>query len=157
MNYVDDDLRNWLERTIKCTKDEPSRIIDMNLLALKYYFHPLMGGRTSIKVTFPAVLNSCKLNQVERYLRDMGVFQLDNSSIISDPYGLLPKIELEGAILDVSNGTDAMRAYQEILYGKNRDNLTLKNAYRERLLQYCKLDTLAMVIIWEHWRDLLKR
>ena len=81
----------------------------MNLLALKYYFQPLIGGRTSIKVTLPAVLNSCNMNHVERYLRDLGVFQLDNSNI-SDPYGLLPKIELEGAIIDVSNGTDAMRA-----------------------------------------------
>jgi len=32
-----------------------------------------------------------------------------------------------------------------------------RNALREALLQYCELDTLAMVMIWEHWLNYIKR
>ena len=48
-------------------------------------------------------------------------------------------------------GTGAMRAYQDMLYGEQKDNEDIKEKYRSSLLQYCKLDTLAMVIIWEYW------
>ena len=59
--------------------------------------------------------------------------------------------------MDVSNGTDAMIAYQEMLYGISRNNPEIKKGYEELLRQDCRLDTLAMVIIWEHWRELSQK
>ena len=44
-----------------------------------------------------------------------------------------------------------MRAYQEMLYGVSRNNETLKEQWRRLLLQYCELDTAAMVMVWTHW------
>lgn len=52
------------------------------------------------------------------------------------------------------NGGDAMVAYREILFGLSRNNLEAKTAYSDALKKYCKLDTLAMVIILFHWQDL---
>jgi hypothetical protein len=42
-----------------------------------------------------------------------------------------------------------------MLYGKNSGNAAIKEKYKNALLKYCKLDTLAMVIIWEHWNNLI--
>ena len=51
----------------------------------------------------------------------------------------------------VTEGTGAMRAYQEMLYGVSRSNHDVKQQRRRLLLQYCELDTAAMVIVWRHW------
>ncbi len=51
----------------------------------------------------------------------------------------------------VREGTGAMRVYQEMMYGRAQDNPELREEYRRLLLQYCKLDTLAMVLLWKHW------
>lgn len=47
-----------------------------------------------------------------------------------------------------------MRAYQEMMYGPEKDNPAVQANYRDALLRYCKLDTLAMVLIWQHWIEL---
>ena len=44
-----------------------------------------------------------------------------------------------------------MRAYEDLMIGLNKGNEEIKQKYKEALLRYCKLDTLAMVIIWEYW------
>ena len=51
----------------------------------------------------------------------------------------------------VTEGAGAMRAYQEMLYGVSRHNEVLKEQWRRLLLQYCQLDTAAMVMVWLHW------
>jgi hypothetical protein len=55
----------------------------------------------------------------------------------------------------IKEGTEAMLAYQEILYGQSRDRPELQAKWAELLKQYCCLDTLAMVVIWTHWHYLL--
>jgi hypothetical protein len=45
----------------------------------------------------------------------------------------------------VTEGTSAMRAYQEMLYGVSRNDDSTKERWRRLLLQYCELDTAAMV------------
>lgn len=156
MEKTKPELKEWLARTIKFSKEDSTRFIDMNYLALKYYFHPSMGGRTSIKVTLPAVLKATNSEKIKQYLSDVNLLKTGNDSLISDPYKQLPKITVGETMLDVSNGTDAMIAYQEMLYGLSRNNNEIKKGYEELLKQYCRLDTLAMVIIWEHWNDLMK-
>jgi hypothetical protein len=51
----------------------------------------------------------------------------------------------------VVEGTGAIRAYQEMMYGLSSLEPNLKETYRKLLLQYCELDTAAMVMIWKHW------
>jgi ABC-type molybdate transport system substrate-binding protein len=55
---------------------------------------------------------------------------------------------------EVKEGTAAMRAYQDMLYGFAKNDPLKKNAIKQALLSYCKLDTLAMVIIYKHWMSL---
>ena len=44
-----------------------------------------------------------------------------------------------------------MSAYQDMLYGLARDEPEKQHRLREALWLCCKLDTLAMIVIWEHW------
>lgn len=157
MGQVSSELKEWLLKTIKFSKEDSTRFLDMNSLALKYYFHPYMGGRTSIKVTLPAVLKASNSEKIKKYLEDVKLYALDKDHTICDPYKQLPKIIVDDVVLDVSNGTDAMIAYQEMLYGISRNNQDIKEGYEKLLRQYCRLDTLAMVIIWEHWNDLIDK
>jgi hypothetical protein len=53
----------------------------------------------------------------------------------------------------VVEGTGAVRAYEAMMYGLEKDDEGTRNRWRQLLLQYCKLDTLAMVILWQHWLE----
>ncbi len=150
-------LKNWLLKIAKHFDGDDTSIIDMNKLALKYYFHPNMGGRTSIKVTLPSVLLATKSKRIEKWLKSDNIFAKGENGSIRNPYELLPHIDIFDKAEKVKDGAGAMRAYQDMLYGKHKGNSQIKDEYKNALLRYCKLDTLAMVIIWEHWMDLFKR
>jgi len=70
-----------------------------------------------------------------------------------DPYKTLP-VEQLGDDSDgmdvVDNGTGAIRVYQDLIFQRKADQKTRENR-RKILLQYCELDTAAMVMIWKHW------
>ena len=154
----DEDLLRWLESIIVIDKNDTSnRILDMHDLAKFYYFHPLMGGRTSIKVVLPSVLQETKNTISKSLLQQENLYQLNQEGKLIDPYKLLEERIIEDTksqVIKVKNGGDAMVAYREMLYGLTRNNLDAKKTYSDALKKYCKLDTLAMVIIWFHWQDL---
>jgi hypothetical protein len=156
----DDELLQWLETIIVVDKkDESNRILDMHDLAKFYYFHPLMGGRTSIKVVLPAVLQETKNINSLSLLQKENLNEINEYGKIIDPYKLLEERIVEDTkslTIKVRNGGDAMVAYREMLFGLSRNNIEAKTAYSDALKKYCKLDTLAMVIIWFHWQDLKK-
>ena len=80
-----------------------------------------------------------------------------------DPYHLLPNVtpgmsaeQLEHAEETqerLANGAAAMMAYARLqfMHIPDAERRDLESA----LLRYCELDTMAMVLIWEHWVDLL--
>jgi hypothetical protein len=154
----DEDLLRWLESIIVIDKnDNSNRILDMHDLAKFYYFHPLMGGRTSIKVVLPSVLQETKNTISKSLLQQENLYQFIQEGKLIDPYKLLEERIIEDTksqVIKVRNGGDAMVAYREMLYGLSRNNLDAKKTYSDALKKYCKLDTLAMVIIWFHWQDL---
>lgn len=49
--------------------------------------------------------------------------------------------------MEVSNGTEAMVVWEEIVYGSKSEEE--KEVMKENLLRYCQLDTYAMIRIWE--------
>jgi hypothetical protein len=123
------------------------RIVDLNVWATKDYYHPGMGGRTSIKVVLDALW---KADDVMR-----GQFESWTgltADAASDPYTALPPVEINGIPQDVHEGTGAMRAYQEMMYGLSRADPAARESWASLLKQYCALDTLSMVLILEHWR-----
>lgn len=149
--YDNPELLDWLKDVVKFDKDNPGKLVDMNDMALQFYFHPKMKGKTSIKYVLPAVLAATNSPNIEKWLRefapDLDLLSRDSNGTIENPYKNLPK---DNGI-NVSEGTAAMRGYTELLFGDESQ----KAAYETALLRYCKLDTLAMAIIWEHWERLV--
>jgi hypothetical protein len=150
-----DELADWIDELLGPEdaegKRHSHRIRDLHRLALQHYFHPRMGGRTSIKVVLPAVWGSNEAlwtrPEFQKY------FRRDENGNVMDPYKVLPALPL-GADDDsddaVREGTGAIRVYQDLIFSS--DGSPEHHAHRRQLLlQYCELDTAAMVMIWRHW------
>jgi len=147
--HQDRELRTWLEHTVQLhPKGGRSRLVDMNALTLKHYFHPLMKGRTSLKYVLPAIwITQSYLHQLP-WLRP---YFEERDGQVQNPYETLPALRIADQERVVAEGTAAMLAYQEMLYGQHRHDLQIRQQWLELLRQYCCLDTMAMVIIWWHW------
>ena len=147
-NYRNDPLKDWLTKITK-DKNRNGRFVDMNDLTLNYYFHPDMKGKTSIKKVLPAIWNNNK------YLHSIPWFRKYASSDsleVINPYDILAPVisELEKEEV-VNDGTGAMRAYHELMFGTLANDFERKEQLKKLLLQYCELDTMAMVIVWKYW------
>ena len=153
-------LKKWIEGLIIQDQNDPfNRMMDMHDWAKEFYFQTERGGYKSIKLVLPAVLKSNKSIHVEELLNDVDLLKKDSDGNRINPYDILPEISIEydGQKIKVNDGSVAMRAYQDMVYGLNRDNNKVKNKYKKALLDYCRLDTVAMVIIWEDWMQLLRK
>ena len=146
MGEGDEELEAWVESVT-----ESDRILDQHALAFAHYFHPGMGGSTSIKVVLDALWQGDPdLRARHRELTGRDV-PADGS-----PYQALPPLVIDGVNCDVADGTGAIRAYQAMMYGSASASPAAKAQWRKLLLTYCQLDTVAMVLIWEHWARALK-
>ncbi len=158
-DYKNPELQTWLANTAKLGTKGKSTLVDMNALTLKHYFHPLMKGRTSLKCVLPAVWKTNPyLHQIpwfQEYYREVG-------GEILNPYDVLSEITVGDRTYVVNEGAGAMLAYQDLMYGANRlltddpEQKSLRSQWQELLYQYCRLDTMAMVIIWTHWQTLCR-
>lgn len=162
------------------TDDGVRSMVDLNEIAKRTYFHPETKGRTSIKKVLPAILKTSKFlknkyqkpiygadvsieNSIQSLnLKDFTWWQLEGGAV-ADPYGKLKTIvddmlgeEGEGILdaeeLEIAEGGAAAMAFGRLQFEDliNQDRKRIKNA----LLRYCELDTLAMVMIVEAWKDL---
>jgi hypothetical protein len=144
----DPELADWVEGLID---DTDGRILDLNRVTLKNYFHPEMKGKTSLKAVLPAVWNNHRELHEIPWLSQYVSYEADGHKVL-DPYKTLAKIEIAGQAEVVQEGTGAMRAYQHMMYGKGREEGdAVREGWRKLLLQYCKLDTIAMLVVWTYW------
>jgi hypothetical protein len=127
------------------------RIVDMHQWAQREYYHPGMKGRTSIKVVLDALWRSDPALRAQ--FEALSGLKADPGR---DLYTSLPPVEINGVMQDVHEGTGAMRAYEEMMYGADRKIVEIRNRWAGLLKQYCKLDTLSMVLILEHWRRVVR-
>jgi hypothetical protein len=124
-----------------------NRLFDLWKCAENDYYHPGMGGSTSIKVVLDA------LWKTDSALRDQFTASTGRTASPSDdPYLALPPLEIDGVVQNVHEGTAAIHAYEAMMYGVEKGDAATKQRWRELLLQYCELDTLSMVLIFEYWR-----
>lgn len=140
----DSEIVAWLGDTV-----ENGRLVDMHRLAVRHYFHPRMGGRTSLKVVADAVwqTNPDIRARLPQYLRATEEGQ-------ASPYQALPPLTIAGRQIAVAEGAGAILAYYAMME-RMVANATLEaNQWRQLLRQYCGLDTMAMVMVWWHWRAL---
>ncbi len=142
----DPHLAAWLDRM---TEPKNPRIVDLYALAKDHYFHPAMKGSLSIKYVLRAAWernNTLRGNPLfARYVK------FDEHGSLLDPYAALPPLPIGEKEEVIREGTGAMRLYQEMMFGMARADAVLRQKYRTLLLQYCELDTKAMVFIWMHW------
>lgn len=146
----DADLANWLREAALPLSDTGGRQLDMLKLCRKRYYHPGMQGSNSIKYVLDALW---------KHSPDARTRFAELAGRAGDPeqgpYATLPPEIIDGSEAEVKEGTGAVRAYFRMAYGLERDDPAIKAQWSNLLLEYCKLDTLAMVLIWEHWRGLV--
>src|ERR1035437_328239 len=148
-NYKNATLKKWLNSVIRTGTGHSERLVDMNQLTVKHFFHPLMKGRTSIKVVCDALWNTSP----QLRARYPEYVKLEGGEVLS-PYETLPPLEIGGSMLAVAEGTGAIRAYEAMVYGLEKEDAATKEKWKRLLLQYCKLDSLSMFFVWQHWKRL---
>lgn len=150
-------------------------MIDMLELVKRFYYNPDTRGSNSIKYVLPAMLNNSEILQ-EKYGKPMygaagGIKSLNykdwkwieyEDGRVKDPYKLLPKLFQDVSNKDLrllsednelSDGGAAMTAYARLQFEDMSDYE--REEIRKALLKYCELDTLAMVMLYEGWKDLI--
>jgi len=152
-------------------------MIDLWKVVKDYYYDPYTNGSNSIKAVLPAVLNSSKflqnkyqkpiseINLTSKRFDDSHIFlkQLENGNY-ENPYKLLPplfegwnKEDLDNTVTDIegiSDGGAALTAYGKLQF--EEISIEERKAIESGLLKYCELDTLAMVMIYEYFVEMLK-
>lgn len=174
------DLIDFLKTISKSKNDSVEfwegerNMVDLNAVVKDYYYNPYTKGSNSIKAVLPAALKSSaflknkygspigQLNVSSKNFEDNHIWlQTDNGEVLN-PYKLLPPVfegwsemELEeniSEIEDIADGGAALTAYAKLQYqdmtDKERAQIT------KGLLMYCELDTLAMVMIYEHFLEI---
>lgn len=172
-----DELCEFIRTVTKTDEWHGKRsMVDMCKLVKKYYYDPYTNGSNSIKSVLPAILNSSAYLQ-GKYSKpiygasdrikslnysDWTWVQFDPNGKVIDPYKLLPPVfdeEIDASIELISDdeelneGGAAMTAYCRMQFSEmseyERDKL------KAALLKYCELDTFAMVMICEAWREMV--
>jgi len=148
-------------------------MIDLCRVIKDYYYNPYTKGSNSIKKVLPAVFEVSKVVK-SKYSQPIGSIGINSKNFkpnkiwllanadgsIIDPYKNLPKpfdefeedFELISELNELTDGGAALTAYGKLQYTdleqEERDGISIA------LLRYCELDTLAMVMIYEHLREL---
>ncbi|TRX11696.1 DUF2779 domain-containing protein [Flavobacterium gawalongense] len=179
-----ENLIAFLKTISKSTKNQVKQweghrnMVDLCKVVKDYYYNPYTNGSNSIKAVLPASLNSSEFLK-KKYSQPIGNIllssqnfptnhiwlQMDGDKVIN-PYKTLPTLfdnwsetDLEENISDIENiadGGSALTAYAKLQYvdmtPKERNEIT------QGLLKYCELDTLAMVMIYEHFKfDIIEK
>lgn len=153
-------------------------MIDLQRTVVRNYYHPQTGGSNSIKAILPAILDSSDflkakytqpikdINLTSLNFKEEYVFLTLDDGIPVNPYTVLPPLfegisnealedaidNARGEVRQIADGGAALFAYAH-LQDTTVSNLE-RSETRAGLLRYCELDTLAMVMIYEHFKEL---
>ena len=161
--------KNITQETWKGERD----MIDLCKVIKHFYYNPLTNGSNSIKKVLPAVFETSTFIR-EKYSKPIGQINLGSKNFqkskiwleeidnkIQDPYLSLPKIfnehtpdfELISEMEELADGGAALTAFGKLQYTDM--SIEERKAITNSLLRYCELDTLAMVMIYEHLREII--
>lgn len=150
-------------------------MVDLCEVYKMFYFDPHTKGSNSIKAVLPALLRRSQFLQ-DKYQSEISELGLSSKNFppshiwltvkngeVENPYKTLPPVfenwsaeMLDGLLSDVenlNNGGAALTAYGFLQYTDMSEDE--RNRIITALLRYCELDTLAMVMIWEHFKEVL--
>ena len=178
------ELMDFIQTISHSSEDSATRwigqrdMVDMLKLVKNYFYHISMKGSNSIKVVLPAVLEASAFVK-DKYSQPVygipgGIeslnfseqvwYRTDDQGKVINPYKLLepvfedmPDDETEDFSVDdtIASGGAAMTAYARMQFTQ-MTHVEREHA-RKALLRYCELDTLAMVMIYEYWKDLVNK
>ena len=150
-------------------------MLDLWDIEKKYYYNPLTKGSNSLKSVLPSALAKSEFLQ-KKYSKPINQINLTSKNFpedhiwlildegaVRDPYKILPSVfegwtedQIETTlsdIEDISNGGAALIAYGKLQYTDMTQNEI--DELTNSLLKYCELDTLAMVMLYEHFKELV--
>ena len=162
------------------TKGGERAMYDLANLSRLAFFHPDTKGSSSIKKVLPAMLNASPWLH-DRYVQPIygsptGIpshnykepfswWKADESGDLIEPYERLRAYAAEMLGEEVPKGEDpdslviaeggaAATAYSRLQFEEL--SADARKRIQEGLLRYCELDTLAMVMIVEGWREMVR-
>ena len=179
-----DELKAFLMSLVRPSTDsrlqwEPSRpMVDQLELVKRYLYLPATHGSNSLKHVLPAILNASDALKAkysepiygkQKAIRSLNLDErtwitFDEAGAVLNPYLTLPNLaadllaaeqaSLQGMEI-IKEGGAALSAYSRLMY----EDLTpgQRQAIEQGLLEYCELDTLAMVFLHQGIEDLLKQ
>jgi hypothetical protein len=150
-------------------------MVDLCAVYKKYYFDPFTKGSNSIKAVLPALLRRSTFLQ-QKYQQAIGAIGVNSKNFdpthtwltlkngdVQSPYKMLPPVfetwsndaldDLLSDVEDLNNGGAALTAYGYLQYTDMTEGERAK--LTQALLRYCELDTLAMVMLWEHFGEVV--
>ena len=147
------------ESSLTGTRD----MVDLLKVAESCYYSESLGGSYSMKKLLPAVFQSEFIK--EKYQNRIGDINVSSFNFPKnwkwykdgqDPYKLLPTYEVEDLRLDsnteINNGGLALAMYGKLQFTDL--NKKAREKIRTGLLRYCELDTLAMAMVIEYFKNL---
>ena len=176
------ELQEFIKYISHSTGNSPEKwcgerdMIDLCEVVKNFYYDPYMGGSNSIKAVLPAVLNSSGYLQ-QKYSKPIAAIGLSSKNFdpghiwfhfqdgkLLSPYKVLPPLfedwtdeqldETVSRMDSIADGGAALTAYGKLQYTDMPIEERL--AIKESLLKYCELNTLAMVMIYEYFREVTK-
>lgn len=174
-----DRLINFIMSITESTKDSTNHwqgvrsMVDLKKVIVELYYNPLTKGSNSLKYVLPSILKTSdylkrkygkpisEINVTSLNLPSSHVWLKTEDGLVVNPYKSLPPLfedwdilELEDNLSDLGNIADggaALTAYSKLQFedmsDKERKEIT------KALLKYCELDTLAMVMLVEHFKN----
>ncbi len=162
------------DKDYKGEKWNPLRgMIDLCEVIKAYYYNPHTKGSNSIKQMLPAIFKTSNLIR-QQYSKPIGEINFssknfgpqhvwltfDEQGEVIDPYKILGKpfeewnedFDRMTDIDEINNGGAALTAYGLTQYTNMSDEE--RNKLKASLLKYCELDTIAMVMIYEHLKEI---
>ncbi len=174
-----DELCRFIQSITTSTKDssEPwtgeRSMVDLWDLVKRYYYDPATQGSNSIKYVLPSILNRSAYLQGKyaqpiygaaggirsANFKDWQWIRYEDGTVVN-PYLLLPKMfqDISDKDMQILSDDDELREGGAALTAYARMQFEEMSDYERReieqaLLKYCELDTLAMVMLYEGWRD----
>jgi hypothetical protein len=171
------EMVEWL-KTITHSKDKSHEfwegerdMVDLRQVVVNTYYNPHTGGSNSIKYLLPAILKSSAYLQV-KYTQPIQAIDVSSKNFGGhhvwlkegeSPYANLPTLfegwtedmmyENISELEEIKDGGAAMTAYAKLQYTDM--SKMEREEIKKRLLQYCELDTLSMVMLLEHFKEII--
>lgn len=162
------ELTEWIATL---TRGGEREMVDLYQVIKDYYYTRHMGGSISIKKVLPAILTESDFLKEKYskpysglYLKDKIFYREDpETGLAISPYKLLnpvgyglPDDDKAEQLLEqtdevIAEGGTAMMAWSRLQFDDVPN--TERRAILQSLYEYCELDTLAMVMVVEYWRN----